>query len=83
MVPDAGNFYPFEPPGPTPAVGSHVVRSKKTLLIRITWSYTRSRDSCCPVHENPYPFESHDPTPAVGSHVARYRKILPIRITWF
>ena len=24
MFPDVGNFYPFEPPGPTPAVGTDV-----------------------------------------------------------
>jgi hypothetical protein len=42
----------FELPGPTPAVGSHCVRSRKTIPIRITWCYTRSRESSCPIQEN-------------------------------
>ena len=52
LLSDTGKHCTFESLGPTPAVGSHVVRSRKTLPIRIPWFYTRSRESCCPIQEN-------------------------------
>ena len=79
---DQGKYYPFESHGPTPTVGIHVDRSRKTLHIRITWSYTHSRDSCCPIQDRFTIFESPGPTFAVGIHVIRCRKTLLIRKIW-
>ena len=65
MLLGAENLDPFESPGPTPTVGSHVVRFRKAYQFESPGT-TPAVESQVVRFRKTYPFESSGPTLAVG-----------------